>query len=116
MKTRRYATPAVKGLNNQYCEWYSIFRFRRYEAEIFVYKPCRPKVVFFFNPLSPYDALKHHFKSLKTHLIFLQLGVSEWKFQWNWFTNTWQFSSIFHQHQIIFIHYKSRIATEILDL
>ena len=30
---------------------------------------------FFFNPLSPHDALKHHFTSLKTDLIFLQLGV-----------------------------------------
>ena len=25
------------------------------------------------NPLSPHDALKHHFTSLKTYLIFLQL-------------------------------------------
>ena len=30
-----------------------------------------------FNPLSPHDALKHHFTSLKTDLIFLQLGVLE---------------------------------------
>ena len=29
------------------------------------------------NPLSPHDALKHHFTSLKTDLIFLQLGVLE---------------------------------------
>ena len=28
-----------------------------------------------FNPLSPHDALKHHFTSLKTDLIFLQLRV-----------------------------------------
>ena len=28
-----------------------------------------------FNPLNPYDALKHHFTSVKTHFIFLQLGV-----------------------------------------
>ena len=27
------------------------------------------------NPLSPHDALKHHFTSLKTDLIFLQLWV-----------------------------------------
>ena len=32
------------------------------------------------NPLSPHDALKHHFTSLKTDLIFLQLGVLELKF------------------------------------
>ena len=30
-----------------------------------------------FNPLSPHDALKHHFKSLKTDLIFLQQTVLE---------------------------------------
>ena len=29
------------------------------------------------NPLSPHDALKHHITSLKTYLIFLQLGVLE---------------------------------------
>ena len=28
-----------------------------------------------FNPLSPHDALKHHFTSLKTDLMFLQLTV-----------------------------------------
>ena len=45
-----------------------------------------------FNPLSPHDALKHHFTSLKTDLIFLQLRVLERKFPLNWLTNTWQFS------------------------
>ena len=30
-----------------------------------------------FNPLSPHDALKHHFTSLKKYLIFLQPGVLE---------------------------------------
>ena len=33
-----------------------------------------------FNPLSPHDALKRHFTSLKTDLIFLELGVLERKF------------------------------------
>ena len=28
-----------------------------------------------FNPLSPHDAFKHHFTSLKTDLIFLQQRV-----------------------------------------
>ena len=28
-----------------------------------------------FNPLSPHDAVKHHFTSLKTDLIFLQQRV-----------------------------------------
>ena len=36
---------------------------------------------FFLNPLSPHDALKHHFTSLKTDLIFLQLGVLEYIFR-----------------------------------
>ena len=39
------------------------------------------------NPLSPHDALKHHFTSLKTYLIFLQLRVSEDKFPRNCSTN-----------------------------
>ena len=69
-----------------------------------------------FTPLSHHDALKHHFTSLKTHLISLQLGVLERKFPCNWFTNTWQFSLIFKPHQIIFIHYKSRIAAAIRGL
>ena len=68
------------------------------------------------NPLSPHDALKHHFTSLKTELIFLQLGVLERKFAWKWFTNTMQFFYIFKPHQIIFIHYKSRIAAAIRGL
>ena len=33
-----------------------------------------------FNPLSPHDALKHHFTSLKTDLIFLKLRVLDRKF------------------------------------
>ena len=32
------------------------------------------------NPLSPHDALKHHFTSLKTDLIFPQQRVLERKF------------------------------------
>ena len=34
-----------------------------------------------FNPLSPHDALKHHFTSLKTYLIFSQPRVLENKFR-----------------------------------
>ena len=33
-----------------------------------------------FNPSSPHDALKHHFTSLKTQFISLQLRVLEGKF------------------------------------
>ena len=32
------------------------------------------------NPLSAHDALKHHFTSMKTDLIVLQLGPLERKF------------------------------------
>ena len=39
--------------------------------------------------LSPHDALKHHFTSLKTDLISLKQGVLECTFPLNWFTNTW---------------------------
>ena len=64
----------------------------------------------------PIKALKHHFTSLKTDLISLQQMVLERKFTWNWFTNIWKFSLIFKPQQIIFIHYKSRIATAIRGL
>ena len=66
--------------------------------------------------LSPHDASKHHFSPLKTYLILLQPRVLKWKFPWNCFSNMWQFSFIFHPPQVIFIHYKSRIATAIHSL
>ena len=69
-----------------------------------------------FNPLSPHDALNHHFTSLKTDLIFLQLGVLERKFPWNWFYQYLEFSLIFKPHNVIFIHYKSEIVAAIPDL
>ena len=69
-----------------------------------------------FNPLSPQDALKHHFTFLKTDLIFLQIRVLEWNFPCDWFTNSWHFFAIFKPHQIILIHYKSRIAIAIRGL
>ena len=69
------------------------------------------------NPIRLHDALKRHFTSLKTHLVFLQLGVLEYKFPWNCFTHTWQlFSFIFYPLHVIFIHYKSRIAAAIRGL
>ena len=64
-----------------------------YSLEV-VSRSHRPQVqvdtnyLYLFNPLSPRDALKHHFTSLKTDLISLQLGVLERKFPLNWFTNT----------------------------
>ena len=38
------------------------------------------RYLFMFNPLNPHDALKHHFTSLKTDLIFPQQRVLERKF------------------------------------
>ena len=38
------------------------------------------QLIVLLNPLGPHDALKHHFTSQKTDLIFLQLGVLERKF------------------------------------
>ena len=68
------------------------------------------------SPLRPHNALKHHFISMKTDLIFLQSRVLERILPCNWLTKTWQFSLIFKPHQIIFIQYKSRIATAIRGL
>ena len=34
----------------------------------------------YINPLSPHDALKHHFTSMKTDLISVQLRILERKF------------------------------------
>ena len=45
--------------------------------------------------------------------MFIQQKVLERKFQWNWFTNTRQFSLIFKPRQIIFIHYNnSRLVVD----
>ena len=39
--------------------------------------PALSSQLWTLNPLSPHDALKHHFASLNTNLILLQLGVFE---------------------------------------
>ena len=57
MKSRIYATPAVKGLMS---------------ANFITLDKHAP-----LNPLSPHDALKHHFTFLKTYLILLQPRVLE---------------------------------------
>ena len=49
------------------------------ETELQVGQNCK-SITYGFNPLSPHDALNHHFTSLRTELIFLQLGVLEGKF------------------------------------
>ena len=45
------------------------------------HRDLQPQLVenysYLLNPLNPHDALKHHFTSLKTGFIFLQLGVLE---------------------------------------
>ena len=48
-----------------------------------MYMKCYVIISHFVNPLSPHDALKHHFTSLKTDLIFLQLRILEWIFSKN---------------------------------
>ena len=71
------------------------------------------------NPLSPHDASKHIFTSLKVDLISLQLRGFRREIS----------MKLFHQHmaklttflifyplQVIFIHHKSRIATAIRGL
>ena len=55
-------------------------------------------------PSSPHDALKHNFTSLKTGVNSLQLGVSEWKFLWNWFRIHCNFLNFF-------THFKSSSST-----
>ena len=57
------------------------------------------------NAFSPHGALKHHFTSLKTDLIFLQPRVLERKLPWNWFTNTWRFSLFFHPLTLLVYQY-----------
>ena len=64
-----------------------------------------------FNPLSPHDALKHHFTSPKTDSIFLQPKVLRTKISMKLVYQYMAIFFIFNPHQIIFIHYKSRIAT-----
>ena len=57
------------------------------ENYLYLFYP-RPNILM-FNPSSPYDALKHHFTSLKTYLIFSQIRVLEGQFRWNFSKNTW---------------------------
>ena len=67
-------------------------------------------------PLSPHDALKHHFTSLKTDLFFLQPRGFRMKISMKVVYQqgpTWHFSLIFQPLQV---HYKSRIATAIRGL
>ena len=64
-----------------------------------------------FNPSSPHDALKHDFTSLKNDLIFLQPRVLATGLPIHG-----KRSLLFHPLQIIFIHYKSRIAAAIHGL
>ena len=82
----------------------------------FCINPCHAELYVTIYPLSPHDALKHDLTSMKTDLFPLQTKVLEWQFPWNWVTNAWHFSLLFHSHQITDIHYKSRIATAIRGL
>ena len=65
------------------------------------------------NPLSPHDALKHYFSSLKNGLISWNLVVLEQKQSWNCFKSNRIF---FVCHPLLAIFCKSRIATAIRGL
>ena len=67
----------------------------RNQFAVITYILCWTRFNDIINPLSSYDALKHHITSLETHLIFPQLRVLKCKFLWNWFTNTCWFYFIF---------------------
>ena len=68
------------------------------------------------TPLNPHDALKHHFTSLKTDFIWSKPRVLVRKFSMKLVYKYMVIIFIFKPHQIIFIHYKSRIATAIRGL
>ena len=65
------------------------------------------------KPLSPRDAIKHHFTSLTT---YLRPSVLERNFHETGLSIHGHFSLLFHPHQVIFIHYEPRIATAIRGL
>ena len=88
-----YSYPGGKNLSNM--SWYAI---KLNNSSCF--SKCITKTTLYYSteygllilsPLSPHDALKHHFTFLKTVSIVLQLRVLERKFPWNWFTNSLQF-------------------------
>ena len=68
------------------------------------------------NALSPHDALKNHFTYLKNRFYFAKTKGFRKENINETFTKTWQFSKNFHPRQVIFIHYKSRIAAAIRGL
>ena len=47
------------------------------------------KIILFFNPLSPHDALKHHFTSLETDLILPTTEGFRTKITMKLITNSW---------------------------
>ena len=62
-----------------------------------------------FNPLSPHDALKHHFTSLKTYLILLKLRGFRRKISMN-------LVAIHGSFLIFFTHSKSSSPTTSREL
>ena len=63
------------------------------------------------NPLSPPDALKQHFTSLKNRFNFPTTKGFRREISMKVVYQYMTIFLIFKPHQIIFIHYKSRIAT-----
>ena len=64
------------------------------------------------NPLNPHDASTHHVASLKNDLISQTQGFRI-KIFMNCFNKNYSFFFICRPVHVIFIHYKSRIATAI---
>ena len=92
-----------------------IHSLRHRSRPIWEFKPSA-QLELFFNPLSPHDALKHHFTSLKTDLIFYNQGFLDKNFHETGLKLHGNFYIFFHPLQIIFIHYKSRIVIAIRSL
>ena len=69
-----------------------------------------------FNLLSPPRCIKASFYIPENRFNFPATKEFQKKKFLETVANTWQFSSIFYSLQVIFIHYKSRIATAIRGL
>ena len=69
-----------------------------------------------FKPFKPSRCIKASFYIPENRPYFSTTGGFRIKISMKLVYNTWQFSWIFHLLQIIFIHYKSRIATAIRGL
>ena len=70
-------------------------------------------VTSFLQPFKPSRYIKASFYILKNRFNFPTTRGFRMTISMKLFQNTWQFSIIFNPLQVIFIHYKSRLATAI---